>query len=205
METKHPHAFVLNVVADDRPGIVAAVSGPVAERGGNIDACSQTVVAGYFTLIMIVSFPEPVDTDTLREAIATSHVVRASSPLSVHIGPYAPPREPLIPDGEHFVLTAFGADAEGITYKFARFLADKGINIADLYGLREGDRFVLIGQLYIPGGWDIEMLQAELECMAGGIGQTVRLQHENLFVATNQLRFPLVRHLDRRLTDAEHR
>ncbi|MFW6146710.1 MAG: glycine cleavage system protein R [Planctomycetota bacterium] len=199
METKHPHAFVLNVVADDRPGIVAAVSGPVARHGGNIDACSQTVVAGYFTLIMIVSFREPVDTDALREAIATSHVAQGSAPLSVHIGPYAPPREPVVADGEHFVLTAFGGDIEGITYTFARFLADKGINIADLYGLREGDQFVLIGQLCIPAGWDIEMLQAELEHLAGGIGQTVRLQHENLFVATNQLRFPLARRLGRRM------
>ena len=199
METKHPHAFVLNVVADDRPGIVAAVSGPVARRDGNIDACSQTVVAGYFTLIMVVSFPQPVDIDDLREAIATAHVATASVPLSVHIGPYTPPVEPVVADGEHFVLTAFGADTEGITYKFARFLADKGINIADLYGLREGDRFVLIGQLCIPAGWDIEMLQAELEHMAGAIGQTVRLQHEHLFVATNQLRFPLARRPARRM------
>ncbi|NLF31782.1 MAG: ACT domain-containing protein [Planctomycetes bacterium] len=199
METKHPHAFVLNVVADDRPGIVAAVSGPVAQRGGNIDACSQTVVAGYFTLIMVVSFPQPVDTDALRDAIAACRAAGASTALNVHIGPYTPCRQPIIADGEHFVLTAFGGDAEGVTYKFARFLADKGINIADLYGLREGDQFVLIGQLCIPAGWDIEMLQAELEHLAASIGQTVRLQHENLFVATNQLRFPLTRRPGRRM------
>ena len=56
MKTQFPHAYVLNVMTDDHPGIVAAVTRAVNQRGGNIDACSQTVVEGYFTLIMVISF-----------------------------------------------------------------------------------------------------------------------------------------------------
>jgi predicted amino acid-binding ACT domain protein len=47
---------------------------------------------------------------------------------------------------------------------------------------------VLIGQLEIPAHWDIRMLQADLEQMGEELGFTVKLQHENVFVATNQLR-----------------
>jgi glycine cleavage system transcriptional repressor len=191
MKTRYPAAYVLNVVAEDRPGIVAAVSKAVVDCAGNIDACSQTVLAEYFTLIMIVSFPGDVDPDALRQAVIGSRACAESQALQVGIRPYhgsalAPP----VPEAEHFVLTAFGADREGITLKFSAFLADKGINISDLYGLREGDQFILVGQVQVPRRWDVKLLQAELEHMASEIGHTVRLQHENIFVATNQLRPP---------------
>jgi hypothetical protein len=42
------------------------------------------------------------------------------------------------------------------------------------------------------------MLQADLEQLAGEIGHTVRLQHENVFFATNQLRLPRFRPVERR-------
>ena len=72
--------------------------------------------------------------------------------------------------------------------RFSQYLAGKDINIVDLYGDRKGDDFVLIGQLQIPKQWDIRMLQTDLELMGEELGFTVRLQHENVFVATNQLR-----------------
>ena len=67
--TRFPHGFVLTVMSDDHPGIVAAVSDAVESLGGNIDSCSQTVLGGYFTLIMIVSVPEPIDPERLAQRI----------------------------------------------------------------------------------------------------------------------------------------
>ena len=87
------------------------------------------------------------------------------------------------------MITAFGKDQPGIVRRFSQYLAGKDINIVDLYGDRTGDEFVLIGQLEIPTQWDIRMLQTDLEQMGQELGFTVKLQHENIFVATNQLRF----------------
>ena len=69
MMTRFPHGFVLTVMSDDHPGIVAAVSDAVESLGGNIDSCSQTVLGGYFTLIMIVSVPEPIDPEQLARQV----------------------------------------------------------------------------------------------------------------------------------------
>ncbi len=191
MKTRHPIAYVLNVVAEDRPGIVATVSGAVVDQAGNIDVCSQTVLAEYFTLIMIVSFPEEIDADRLRDRIANADANQRGPGLQVHLRPYLGDSLPApVPDGERFVLTAFGADCEGVALRFSTFLAEKGINISDLYAHSEAGQFVLIGQVQVPPRWDIQMLQAELEHMAEQIGYTVKLQHENVFVATNQLRPP---------------
>lgn len=187
MTTLFENAFVLNVVSDDHPGIVATIVQTVQAHGGNIDACSQTVLKGYFTLIMVVSFPEPVDVDTLHQELV-SHPSRGST-LQVLATPFrkAEATEPSAP-AERFVVTAFGHDKPGIVLRFSRYLAGKDINIVDLYGDRTGDDFVLVGQVDIPQRLNLAMLQADLEEMGREEGFTVRLQHEDIFVATNQLR-----------------
>jgi glycine cleavage system transcriptional repressor len=184
------HVYVLNVMSDDHPGIVAAVTGVVESLGGNIDACSQTVLGGYFTLIMIVSLPQSIEAEKLVELVQQSEA--SGSSLQVLARPVRP--EAFHADQEaidRFVITAFGPDRPGIVRRFSQYLAGKDINIVDLFGDRKGTDFVLIGQVQVPVHWDIRMMQADLEEMGQELGFTVKLQHENVFVATNQLRLPL--------------
>ena len=192
MHTHYPNAYVLNVVAKDRPGIVAAISKAVVDYKGTIDTCSQTVVAEYFTLIMVVSFPQPVPEEKFTRAIADPTDRKAA--VHVHMRPYeAGAMTGASAEGENFVITAFGADQAGVVLRFSRYLWEKGININDLYGTVADGQFILVGQVRVPHQWDIRMLQVDLEQLAGEIGHTVRLQHENVFFATNQLRLPHMR------------
>ena len=182
---RYEYGYVLNVMSDDHPGIVAAVTEAVESLGGNIDACSQTVLGGYFTLIMIVSFPEPIKSEKLTAKVRAAPANGGDYQVMVRrTVPVAPVRE----ISDRFVITAFGKDQPGIVRRFSQYLAGKDINIVDLYGDLRGDEFVLIGQLEVPAHWDIRMLQADLEQMGSELGFTVKLQHENVFVATNQLR-----------------
>ncbi len=179
------YGYVLNVMSDDHPGIVAAVTEAVESLGGNIDACSQTVLGGYFTLIMIVSFPGPIEPEKLTAQVRAAPANGDDYQVMVRrTMPAAPAREV----SDRFVITAFGKDQPGIVRRFSQYLAGKDINIVDLYGDLRGEEFVLIGQLEVPAHWDIRMLQADLEQMGSELGFTVKLQHENVFVATNQLR-----------------
>lgn len=182
MNTLHPHTYVLNVMSDDHPGIVAAVGHALAERNGNIDACSQTVLEGYFTLIMVVSFPEAIDSAELTA------MVRDENPGFQVMARKLEAAAAAEPTGDRFVVTAFGADKPGIVLRFSKYLAGKDINIIDLYGDRKGEEFVLIGQVEVPDRLDLRLLQADLEEMGKEENFAVRLQHENIFVATNQLR-----------------
>jgi glycine cleavage system transcriptional repressor len=187
MMTRFEHSYVLDVMSDDHPGIVAAVTEAVESLDGNIDACSQTVLGGYFTLIMIVSLPTPIEAECLAERVRRAG--NSHSPFQVMARPRRLPESfrPKLPS-DRFVITAFGKDQPGIVRRFSQYLAGKDINIVDLYGDRSGDEFVLIGQLEVPAHWDLRLLQADLEQMGDELGFTVKLQHENVFVATNQLR-----------------
>ena len=114
----------------------------------------------------------------------------ARSGLQVMVTPFAP--KPAYPVGqglERFVVTAFGKDKPGIIRRFTEYMAGKDINIIDLYGSKGGEEFMLIAQVEVPGRWSVRMIQDDLEEMGREEGFTVRFQHENVFVATNQLRF----------------
>ncbi len=186
-QTRYEHVYVLDVMSDDHPGIVAAVSNAVESLGGNIDSCSQTVLGGFFTLIMIVSVPDPIEPDRLADEVRRAETSDSGYQVLVRRAAALPPGAAK-GDCDRFVITAFGGDQPGIVRRFSQYLAGKDINIVDLYGDRSGEEFVLIGQLEVPSRWDIRMLQDDLAQMGTELGFTVKLQHENVFVATNQLR-----------------
>lgn len=173
-------------MAEDRPGIVSAVSGAVAELGGNIDSVSQTVLRSYFTLIMLVEMPAGVRPEQLREAVQATGGDHAFQ-VTVLPVTQSPPRA--VPKGsETFVITVIGEDRPGTIHRFSCYLAEKGVNITDLFGDRQQNRFLLVSEVQVPPRWDLGMLQADLEHIGQELGFTVRMQHENVFVATNELR-----------------
>ncbi|THB65978.1 MAG: ACT domain-containing protein [Spirochaetaceae bacterium] len=47
---------VITVVGHDKPGIIAAVSTSLAERGVNILDISQTILQGNFTMMMLTDY-----------------------------------------------------------------------------------------------------------------------------------------------------
>ena len=49
---------VVTVTGKDKKGIIAKVSGFLAERGVNIEDISQTILGEYFAMIMIVDLSE---------------------------------------------------------------------------------------------------------------------------------------------------
>ncbi len=138
MMTRYPHVYVLNVMSDDHPGIVAAVSNAVESLGGNIDSCSQTVLGGYFTLIMIVSVPEAIDPEQLAECVCRAE--SSGSPYQVLVRPALSSQAAEVKEScDRFVVSAFGRDQPGIVRRFSQYLAGKDVNIVDLYGDRTGD------------------------------------------------------------------
>ena len=57
---------IITVVGKDKSGIVAGVSGKIAELGLNIDDISQTVLDEFFTMMAVVSSDEKQDFTYLR-------------------------------------------------------------------------------------------------------------------------------------------
>ncbi|BCW97392.1 MAG: amino acid-binding protein [Armatimonadota bacterium] len=177
--------FIVSVMAKDRPGIVAAVSGAVASLGGNITHLSQTVLRGYFTIILSLEASDSLDAETLRETIAAS-----GAPGEFQVG--AAPFEDSVawhPDRpqERFVLTARCRDRSGIIHRISRTLAEASINIDDFYAyVLDGD-LIMILELGVPPGVSVPEIQKDLQRLAEEEGIVAHLQHEDIFRATTEL------------------
>ena len=61
---------VLSVLGEDRVGIVAAVSGTLAEAHANIEDIRQTIIGGIFSMTMLVTVDEEATTfDVLQKKL----------------------------------------------------------------------------------------------------------------------------------------
>lgn len=52
---------IITVLGSDRPGIVASVTGALAEREANILDISQTILQGIFTMTMLVELGQSAE------------------------------------------------------------------------------------------------------------------------------------------------
>jgi predicted amino acid-binding ACT domain protein len=178
------HTYIVTVTAADRVGIVYSVSGTLRDQGGNIRELSQTVMRGYFTIILEVEFPEPRDRKALTEAITErgKRFDLTVAVLEVHPENLAPPVE----NGERFILTVLGADAPGNIHGIAGCLAAHGVNIVDLHARVDGTRFSLVMEAFLPPDLAPGTVRAELERFGRDHGLEAYVQHENIFLATTE-------------------
>jgi ACT domain-containing protein len=60
---------IITVLGSDRPGIVASVTGALAEREANILDISQTILQGIFTMTMLIDLGESVEFAELKSKL----------------------------------------------------------------------------------------------------------------------------------------
>jgi predicted amino acid-binding ACT domain protein len=97
---------------------------------------------------------------------------------------------PAAPRGsDAFVLTITGPDQKGIIRKITSFLAARSVNIADLWATASGGQFMLTAQLEVPPDCELQSLSLDIESLWPGHGMRVTIQHENIFLATNNVDF----------------
>jgi glycine cleavage system transcriptional repressor len=175
--------YIVTVTAADQVGIVHAVTGTLERHGGNVLELSQTVMRGYFTLILAVEFAEAIDAESLRQAIVADN--RQFDPM-VNVVSAVLDRRPPVADGERFILTVLGADRPGNIHAIAGCLAEHGVNIVDLHARAEGTRFSLVMEAFLPPDLPPSTVRAELERYGRDRELEAFVQHENIFTATTE-------------------
>jgi len=177
------HRYVLSVLIADRIGILSAITAGVTDLGANIEGISQTVVQGYFTVIMTVALPRAVGEDDIRHAILSRF---CGDEAAVLVRPYIPrARRPV--EGDRYILTMSGKDQPGILKTLTGYLTEKKINVEDLFFRIVGEQVTHIGEVTVPVRLDLKQVQDELRAVMAAFALVISLQHENLFRATNEV------------------
>ncbi len=175
--------FAISVLTSDRVGIMRGITAAVADLGGNIEGISQTVVQGYFTVILIAAFPHDVTANAITDTVAAACPCGKGSVLVRHAGSVVPAPPP----GPRYILTLMGREAPGILKQLTAYLAEKGINIEDWYFRVDGPAVTHIGEITVPPRLDIRQLQDDLRALLEPRDLRVHCRHENLFRATNEI------------------
>ncbi len=173
--------MVISVMDRDRPGIVAEVTEGISTLGGNLADLRESVLCGYFTMILIASFPDGVSAEQVEEALAKG----TSSKVSVSCAKDSP-MEPKHP--EHaYILSAVGQDRVGLVAQVSRFCCDCGVNILDLASHVEGDQYTMMLQIDLSGIGSLHDFQTTLSDFGKTTGLNLVLQHNDIFRATNEI------------------
>jgi len=181
--------YIITLMAANRVGILAAITTALAELGGDLQEVSQTVMQKFFTIILAAEFPDHRDPQVIID-----HMRDIGRPYGLQVSLKDPDGEELQddkPDGtERCFLTVTGHDEPGVIRQISGRLSTEGIDITDLYALRkENDRsFVMVLELAVPPGVDALSLQDDLEQLGSEVGLSASMQHENIFLATNDPR-----------------
>jgi glycine cleavage system transcriptional repressor len=156
-------SLAITVLGHDRPGIIADVTGVLAELGGNLEDSSMTLLRGHFawTLVAEVSASPGDVSERLAHLTAEGLVV---SVLPV------PGAEGAAVAGAAWLLSVHGADRPGIVSGLTGVVAAAGGNITDLTTRLGGGLYVLVAEVALPEGVDVDGLGARIGAAAERLG-----------------------------------
>lgn len=166
-------SLVMTVIAADRPGLVDAISGVIAEHDGNWLESRMSRLGGQFAGILRIELPA-----AQQEALMRALRALNTSGLKVSVHQDA---VPATTGGELRLLEVVGHDRPGIVRQISRALAQRNVNVEELSS--EVVSAAMTGELLfkarakvlLPDGCDPERLQQDMEKIASDLIVEIRL------------------------------
>lgn len=158
--------YMVAAIGDDRPGVVAALSGVLVEQGCNLSDAQMAVLQGHASMMLVVDCPLSLGQEELQSSLAErirglGHDVWVRS-LSERGAPSDPE--------DLWVVSVHGADRPGVVFEVSRLLADEGVNIVDLKSRLAGPLASLSMQVDVPKRVDGEQVAHRLDRLGEQLG-----------------------------------
>jgi glycine cleavage system transcriptional repressor len=160
----------ITVLGHDRPGIIAETTGRLAELGLNLEDSTMTLLRGHFAMTLICAGDA---TGTAIEAALAPLTVDGTLTVTVR---EVPEEHAETPAGTSWVLTVHGGDRPGIVSAVVGEVAGVGGNITDLTTRLAGELYLLIAELDLPAGTEVDDLESSLRRVAADLGVGVTLR-----------------------------
>ncbi|MFN8110905.1 MAG: ACT domain-containing protein [Thermoleophilia bacterium] len=156
--------IAVTAVGSDRPGIVAALTQPLLDLGGNLADCRAALLRGSFAVALLVTVPDEVDAARVD---AMLRPVAERMGLGLWTGPAAAHDEAEA-WGPRCIISVYGIDHPGIVHAVSATLAETGVNILDLSARVAGSPpiYALGIEADLPPGGTPHTLEAALRPVA---------------------------------------
>ena len=161
-------SIVLTVTADDKPGVIEAVSNVLAKHDGNWTQSSMSSLAGQFAGILLVYVSDDKTDACLAE-------LQGLESKGIRIISYIGESETASGKSREYRMELIGNDRPGIVHEITVLLANHKVNVRELETLVEGasmgggELFKATAQLSVPDGTEIDALESDLEDIANDL------------------------------------
>lgn len=150
--------YVMTLTAANRVGILAAVSNAIAELGGDVQEVSVTVLQKFFSIILSADFP-----DHRESQVIVDHIRDIGRPYGMEVclkdTDAELPQNGTNDATESYYLRITGRNQPGTMRLVAARLAQDGVDIADLYAVRNNsDEFEMVLEIAVPIGFTTNAL-----------------------------------------------
>lgn len=179
--------MIVSVMSQDRPGIIASITGAIYKLDGDVADLNQTVLCGYLTMILSVSFDTSVTKEDLLAAI--SHIeTDCKFEVSIkELDDEEAIKAPPIPT-ETYILTVQGPNKPGIVHGVSQLCFERNINILDLATTLQDNQYTMALQLDLKNATcSLGELRQSLNEHAERSELTITMQHNDIFQVTNEV------------------
>ena len=125
--------YIMAAFSQDRPGVVADITGLLYEHGCNLEDSSMANIMDEFAILLLFSGSGDDVEGKLAEDCRT---LEQEKGVTAYIKAVASEEKQSPEPYTRKTITVEGIDQTGIVYKVSRFLADNNINIENLTSQR---------------------------------------------------------------------
>ena len=189
-DTQH---FVISIISRDRIGIIYEVTKAISELEGNIAEVRQSVLSGYFTMILLASFPSTVNQRAIERKLAEadSHSESAIEAVVRKADESTLSKSSSSASEHTYVLTATGNDRIGFVATMTSFCVRHNANILDLSTTVSDGAYVMILVIDLNHTVSINDVRRDLQQFSLENNIKVVLQHYDIFRALNEINLPI--------------
>ncbi len=161
--------YMLTLVGEDGPGIVAKLTTALFEQGINLGETSMIRLGGNFTIMMMIS--SDMDSEAIDQAIGS---LIDSMDLCMHLDPIEGHlHQHIVPN---MTVRVSGADKAGIVSSVTTALFENGFNILDLTsdvaGSNDKPVYIMMIEGYSDKSWE-DLQKAVDESVTEGVDVSV--------------------------------
>ena len=160
----------ITVLGHDRPGIIAETTDKLAGLGLNLEDSTMTLLRGHFAMTLVC---EGGAADAEIEAALAPLTSEGSLTVTVR---EIPAEHVEAAGGTSWILSVHGGDRPGIVSSVVGVVAGAGGNITDLTTRLAGELYLLVAEVDLPAGADVDALDRELVAVADDLGVGVSLR-----------------------------
>ena len=180
---------ILSILGQDRPGIVASITGVLARQQCNIENVSQTILQSQFAGIFVVSIPPELSLETIESKLIEEMQVLNMSVQVKSVQDQDPTAN--TDNSEPFIITTEGPDRIGLVAGITEIIARYGANITNLQAVFKGGDVpgdnLMIYEVDIPLTADQKAFDRDLRQRAAELSLDINIQHRNIFEAINRI------------------